>query len=151
MDRLTEQESLFYSLRDREKKEKERMELRILVGTNLVRLSQLENVEVRCMSMSNHCALCSYQCLSWNIHQGGYLQEGRVAGHPRAGGVMPRRHCAGVPHGVHHSGSNVSPFVVLHWVRIFNQISRLKQILCTDAGHTLSIKRYSPTKCIWPP
>ena len=32
--------------RDREKKEKERMELRILVGTNLVRLSQLENVEV---------------------------------------------------------------------------------------------------------
>ncbi len=32
--------------RDREKKEKERMELRILVGTNLVRLSQLENVDV---------------------------------------------------------------------------------------------------------
>ena len=35
-----------FSNRDREKKEKERMELRILVGTNLVRLSQLENVEV---------------------------------------------------------------------------------------------------------
>ena len=38
--------STLYSTRDREKKEKERMELRILVGTNLVRLSQLENVEV---------------------------------------------------------------------------------------------------------
>ena len=32
--------------RDREKKERERMELRILVGTNLVRLSQLENINV---------------------------------------------------------------------------------------------------------
>jgi vacuolar protein sorting-associated protein 35 len=32
--------------RDREKKEKERLELRILVGTNLVRLSQLESVDV---------------------------------------------------------------------------------------------------------
>merc|ERR1712223_874284 len=30
--------------RDREKKERERMELRILVGTNLVRLSQLDNI-----------------------------------------------------------------------------------------------------------
>ncbi len=32
--------------RERERKERERMELRILVGTNLVRLSQLENVDV---------------------------------------------------------------------------------------------------------
>ena len=32
--------------REREKKEKERMELRILVGTNLVRLSQLENIDI---------------------------------------------------------------------------------------------------------
>ncbi|XP_071743652.1 vacuolar protein sorting-associated protein 35 isoform X2 [Lepeophtheirus salmonis] len=32
--------------RDRDRKEKERMELRILVGTNLVRLSQLESVDV---------------------------------------------------------------------------------------------------------
>lgn len=32
--------------RDREKREKERQELRILVGTNLVRLSQLEGVNV---------------------------------------------------------------------------------------------------------
>lgn len=32
--------------RDREKKERERMELRILVGTNLVRLSQLENIDI---------------------------------------------------------------------------------------------------------
>jgi len=32
--------------RDREKKERERMELRILVGTNLVRLSQLDNIDV---------------------------------------------------------------------------------------------------------
>ena len=32
--------------RDREKKERERMELRILVGTNLLRLSQLENIDL---------------------------------------------------------------------------------------------------------
>lgn len=32
--------------RDREKRERERHELRILVGTNLVRLSQLEGVNV---------------------------------------------------------------------------------------------------------
>ena len=32
--------------RDREKREQERRELRILVGTNLVRLSQLECVDV---------------------------------------------------------------------------------------------------------
>lgn len=32
--------------RDREKRERERQELRILVGTNLVRLSQLEGVNV---------------------------------------------------------------------------------------------------------
>jgi len=32
--------------REREKRERERQELRILVGTNLVRLSQLEGVDV---------------------------------------------------------------------------------------------------------
>jgi len=32
--------------RDREKREQERRELRILVGTNLVRLSQLETVDI---------------------------------------------------------------------------------------------------------
>jgi len=32
--------------RDREKREMERKELRILVGTNLVRLSQLEGVDL---------------------------------------------------------------------------------------------------------
>ena len=32
--------------RHKEKREKERMELRILVGTNLVRLSQLESIDV---------------------------------------------------------------------------------------------------------
>mgnify|MGYP006421655721 CR=1 FL=1 len=34
------------AVKDREKREKERMDLRILVGTNLVRLSQLEGVDV---------------------------------------------------------------------------------------------------------
>lgn len=33
--------------RDREKREDERKELRILVGTNLVRLSQLEGVDIK--------------------------------------------------------------------------------------------------------
>jgi len=38
--------------REREKREKERMELRILVGTNLVRLSQLENVTLEVYKQS---------------------------------------------------------------------------------------------------
>lgn len=33
--------------RDRERREKERLELRLLVGTNLVRLSQLESVDIK--------------------------------------------------------------------------------------------------------
>ena len=36
--------------RDRDRREKERMELRILVGTNLVRLSQLETVQMELYS-----------------------------------------------------------------------------------------------------
>lgn len=32
--------------RERERRERERMELRILVGTNLVRLSQMDNIDV---------------------------------------------------------------------------------------------------------
>ena len=32
--------------RERERRERERMELRILVGTNLVRLSQLDNIDI---------------------------------------------------------------------------------------------------------
>ncbi len=32
--------------RERDKRERERQELRILVGTNLVRLSQLENIDI---------------------------------------------------------------------------------------------------------
>ena len=34
--------------REKERREKERQELRILVGTNLVRLSQLEGVDASC-------------------------------------------------------------------------------------------------------
>ena len=41
--------------RDREKREKERQELRILVGTNLVRLSQLEGVNVDKYKQVCHC------------------------------------------------------------------------------------------------
>ena len=33
-------------MRDKEKREQERRELRILVGTNLVRLSQLETIDI---------------------------------------------------------------------------------------------------------
>lgn len=45
----------------KEKRERERQELRILVGTNLVRLSQLEGVDVetykkvRKLSSANYC------------------------------------------------------------------------------------------------
>lgn len=40
--------------RDREKREKERQELRILVGTNLVRLSQLECIDVEKFKKVRH-------------------------------------------------------------------------------------------------
>ena len=54
--------------RDREKREAERRELRILVGTNLVRLSQLEGVDlrvyqsVRFLSLHKVCILNTFFC-----------------------------------------------------------------------------------------
>lgn len=56
--------------RDREKREKERQELRILVGTNLVRLSQLEGVNVEkykqvCDCMSIYICLELYIFVYW--------------------------------------------------------------------------------------
>ena len=47
--------------RDREKREQERRELRILVGTNLVRLSQLESVD-----MEKYKKVWSW--CGWNLH-----------------------------------------------------------------------------------
>lgn len=46
--------------RDREKREKERQELRILVGTNLVRLSQLEGVNVDKYKQVCLCVICCW-------------------------------------------------------------------------------------------
>lgn len=43
--------------RDRERRENERRELRILVGTNLVRLSQLECIDVEKFKQVSHNAL----------------------------------------------------------------------------------------------
>ena len=40
--------------RDREKREQERRELRILVGTNLVRLSQLECIDIELYKKVSH-------------------------------------------------------------------------------------------------
>lgn len=49
--------------RDREKRERERQELRILVGTNLVRLSQLEGVNVeRYKQVLTFCCHLSFRC-----------------------------------------------------------------------------------------
>lgn len=47
--------------REKDKRERERRELRILVGTNLVRLSQLENLNV-----DTYRKVCSYsiKCLN---------------------------------------------------------------------------------------
>ncbi|MPC87727.1 Vacuolar protein sorting-associated protein 35 [Portunus trituberculatus] len=57
--------------REKEKREKERQELRILVGTNLVRLSQLEFVDVQRYKKVSVC-VCVYKAgiqdinlLSW--------------------------------------------------------------------------------------
>lgn len=47
--------------RDKEKRERERQELRILVGTNLVRLSQLEHVDVE-----RYKKVCWWLVLSFN-------------------------------------------------------------------------------------
>lgn len=45
----------FFPVRDQQKREQERRELRILVGTNLVRLSELECVNIeRYKSVSFH-------------------------------------------------------------------------------------------------
>ena len=44
--------------RDREKRERERQELRILVGTNLVRLSQLDGVNVETYKKVSSLRVC---------------------------------------------------------------------------------------------
>jgi len=44
--------------RDREKRERERQELRILVGTNLVRLSQLDGVNVETYKKVSYWRVC---------------------------------------------------------------------------------------------
>lgn len=87
--------------RDREKREKERQELRILVGTNLVRLSQLEGVNVDKYKQvsgpspdpagpaSSSDAVRSADRSSWS---------------PGAGGELQRLSGSGVPDGVHHPG-----------------------------------------------
>ena len=45
--------------RDREKREQERRELRILVGTNLVRLSQLECIDIELYKKVSVCLCCN--------------------------------------------------------------------------------------------
>ena len=47
--------------RDREKKERERQELRILVGTNLVRLSQLDGVNVETYKKVSYLRVCMHK------------------------------------------------------------------------------------------
>jgi len=56
--------------RDREKREKERQELRILVGTNLVRLSQLEGVNV-----DKYKQVCEYECVWGGESFGGFFSD----------------------------------------------------------------------------
>ena len=51
--------------RDREKREQERRELRILVGTNLVRLSQLECVDIEKYKKVFNFILCSFQIIQF--------------------------------------------------------------------------------------
>lgn len=48
--------------RDKEKREKERQELRILVGTNLVRLSQLDGVDVNLYQTVGFLERSIYSC-----------------------------------------------------------------------------------------
>ena len=47
--------------RDREKRERERQELRILVGTNLVRLSQLDGVNVETYKKVSYRRVCMHE------------------------------------------------------------------------------------------
>lgn len=54
--------------RDKEKRERERQELRILVGTNLVRLSQLE-----CVDMEKYKKVSMLECILFYFYQGIYV------------------------------------------------------------------------------
>lgn len=51
--------------RNKEKRERERQELRILVGTNLVRLSQLECIEVNKYKKVNLCLWSVTRIMLW--------------------------------------------------------------------------------------
>ncbi len=73
--------------RDREKREMERRELRILVGTNLVRLSQLGRSGF------------------------GDVPENYLAKYSRASGELQRRDSTRVSHGSRHSGTHLKRIV----------------------------------------
>lgn len=53
--------------RDRNKREQERRELRILVGTNLVRLSQLECIDIEKYKKVRHPYNFMYCFITWNL------------------------------------------------------------------------------------
>lgn len=59
--------------RDREKREKERQELRILVGTNLVRLSQLEGVNVEKYKQVCLCVFADLCSGDWSQHRNRFV------------------------------------------------------------------------------
>ena len=59
--------------REREKREQERKELRLLVGSNLVRLSQLEDLDLNMyQSVSSTVALCYYNITSHQVMADGF-------------------------------------------------------------------------------
>lgn len=76
--------------RDRDRREQERRELRILVGTNLVRLSHLESVDCAKYEKVIISTLC-YQMLFFYHLTAWYasLLSGCVASHSRANCQLP--------------------------------------------------------------
>ena len=51
--------------KEKERREKERLELRILVGTNLVRLSQLESIDSELYQKVCRCYIAPLRIVGW--------------------------------------------------------------------------------------
>ena len=83
------------------------MELRILVGTNLVRLSQLESVDVSMFSRWEYYFSLYFYHFYYNSYHLSYYNsysQTSATRHSRASGQLQRRHRPGVPDGMYHPG-----------------------------------------------
>jgi len=93
--------------RDKERREKEREELRILVGTNLVRLSQLESITLekyRKVGVNYCCRNIKENMSVYFLTRDKFLKlSDCVTRNTGASGKLQRSYCSGIPDGMYNT------------------------------------------------